>query len=143
MSKETAKKLIAELQTNEELKAKTAGITDKDELVKMAVEAGYDVTLEEMTEAEKEFRAEMAKKSDELSAEELEGAAGGGGWSSEEDPDGNEYGCAICNLGYDDQKEYGDWCKQSHYCDKNNIPEKPNMERRPSRKPICSRKGSI
>ena len=40
MSKETAKKLIAEMQTNEELKAKTAGITDKDALVKMAVEAG-------------------------------------------------------------------------------------------------------
>ena len=143
MSKETAKKLIAELQTNEELAGKVAGITDPAEMVKKAVEAGYDVTLEEMTEAEKEFRAEMAKKSDELSAEELEGAAGGGIWFSEEDPDGNEYGCAICNLGYDDQKEYGDWCKQSHYCDKNNIPEKPNMEPRPSRKPICNRKGSI
>ena len=128
MSKETAKKLIAELQTNEELQAKIAGIKDKDELVKIAVQNGYDVTVEEMLEAEKEFRAEMAQKSDELSAEELEGAAGGSAWTSEEDPDGNEYGCAICNLKYDDQKEYGDWCKKSHYCDKNNLPEHPPID---------------
>ena len=44
MSKESAKKLISELQTNEELKAKIAGITDPAELTKKAVEAGYDVT---------------------------------------------------------------------------------------------------
>jgi len=37
MSKETAKKLIAELQTNEELKAKIAGITAPAEMVKKAV----------------------------------------------------------------------------------------------------------
>ena len=62
MSKETAKKLIAELQTNEELKAKIAGITEPAEMVKAAVEAGYDVTLEDLLEAEKEYRAETAKK---------------------------------------------------------------------------------
>jgi len=45
MSKETAKKLIAELQTNEDLKAKVAGITDPTELLKIANEAGYDVTI--------------------------------------------------------------------------------------------------
>ena len=142
MSKEIAKKLITELQTNTELKAKIAGIEDKDELVKIAVQNGYDVTLEEMLEAEKEFRAEMAQKSDELSAEELEGAAGGSVWTSEEDPDGNEYGCAVCNLKYDDQKKYGDWCKQAHYCDKTNIPEVPKMEYKP-RKPRCRSMGSI
>lgn len=62
MSKETAKKLIAELQTNDELKAKVQGITDPVQLVKAAVEAGFDVTAEEMTEAEKEFRAEQVRK---------------------------------------------------------------------------------
>ncbi len=53
MSKETAKKLIAELQTNEELKAKVNGITDPGQLVKAAVDAGYYVTLDEVAEAEK------------------------------------------------------------------------------------------
>ena len=44
MSKEIAKKLIAELQTNAELKAKIAGITDPAEMVKKACrryERGY------------------------------------------------------------------------------------------------------
>ena len=53
MSMETAKKLIADLQTNEDFKAKISGITDPTELVKKAVEAGYDVTLDEVAEAEK------------------------------------------------------------------------------------------
>ena len=60
MSKEIAKKLIAELQTNTELKAKIAGIEDKDELVKIAVQNGYDVTVEEMLEAEREFKEQIA-----------------------------------------------------------------------------------
>ena len=61
MSKEIAKKLIAELQTNEELKAKIVGIEDRTELVKKAVEMGYDVTLDELMEAEKEYRKEFAE----------------------------------------------------------------------------------
>ena len=116
MSKETAKKLIAELQTNEELKAKTAGITDKDELVKMAVEAGYDVTLEEMTEAEKVFRAEMAQKSDELSAAELESAAGGGLFMNETAPDGHEYDCVTSYHDFGYQTSRQEYCKDKYYC---------------------------
>jgi len=49
MSKETARKLIAELQTSEELRAKIEGITDPEALAKKAVEAGYDVTIERTT----------------------------------------------------------------------------------------------
>ena len=121
MSKEIAKKLIAELQTNTELKAKIAGIEDKDELVKIAVQNGYDVTLEEMTEAEKEFRAEMAKKSDELSAEELEGAAGGMIWRNEENKEGKEFRCAICNLHYREQADNNEWCQNQFFCNTTNI----------------------
>jgi len=116
MSKEIAKKLIAEMQTKEELKAKIAGITDPAEMVKKAVEAGYDVTLEELTEAEKEFRAEMAQKSDELSADELEAAAGGGMWQAEDSKDGREFRCAFCNLHYADQEKNNDWCKKNYFC---------------------------
>lgn len=41
------------------------------------MQAGYDITLEEMLEAEKEYRAVLAAKTDELTADELEAAAGG------------------------------------------------------------------
>ena len=120
MSKERAKKLLVELQTNEELKAQIAGIPGPAEMVKKAVEAGYDVTLEELTEAEKAFRAEMAKKSDELTADELEGAAGGGLWTSEEAKDGHEFDCSISYHQYSYQKENGEWCKSASWCEKNN-----------------------
>ena len=121
MSKETAKKLIAELQTNTELKAKIAGIEDKDELVKIAVQNGYDVTLEEMTEAEKEYRAELAQKSDELTADELEAAAGGGMWQSEDNKEGKEFRCAFCNLHYRDQADNNEWCQNKFFCNTTNI----------------------
>ena len=121
MSKEIAKKLIAELQTNEELKAQIAGITDPAEMVKKAVEAGYDVTLEEMTEAEKEFRAELAAKSKELSADELEGAAGGQMWFSEYSKDGKEFFCTACYHDEEYQRVNNEYCKYEHYCAGTNI----------------------
>ena len=120
MSKEIAEKLIAELQTNEELKAKIAGIEDKDELVKIAVQNGYDVTVEEMLEAEREFKEQIAQKTDaqsvELSADELETAAGGAHWQGENAPDGKELGCEICNYKYGEMKEKNYWCKNDWYC---------------------------
>ena len=117
MSKEIAKKLIAELQTNEELRAKIAGIKDPAEMVKKAVEAGYDVTLEEMLESEREYKAEMAQKSDELTADELEGAAGGGIWTGDDAvSDGHELGCAASYHHYDYQNDNNIWCNQFWYC---------------------------
>ena len=118
MSKETAKKLIAELQTNEELKAKVQGITDPGQLVKAAVDAGYDVTAGELTEAEKEFRAEKAKKT-KLSVEELDAVAGGAVWNGEDAPDGHEMGCFTSYHHYDYQKDTGIWCQESYYCEQN------------------------
>ena len=125
MSKETAKKLIAELQTNEEIKAKIAGITDPAEIVKKAVEAGYDVTFEELTEAEREYKAEMAKRADELSADELEGAAGGILWSSEENKDGKEFNCIYCNLSEEYQVDNKEWCNKVYTCEQNYKEQKP------------------
>ncbi len=125
MSKETAKKLIAELQENEELKAKIAGITDPAEMVKKAASAGYDVTLGEMLEAEKEYRAEMAKRADELSADELEGAAGGIFWSSEENKDGKEFNCIYCNLNEEYQVDNKEWCNKVYTCEQNYKEQKP------------------
>ena len=118
MSKETAQKLITELQTNKELKAKIKGITDTEQLVKAAVDAGYDVTAEEMTAAEKEFRSEKAKKT-KLSVEELDAVAGGAVWKGEDAPDGHEMGCLASYHDYDYQKDTGTWCQDSYYCDHN------------------------
>ena len=120
MSMETAKKLIADLQTNEELKAKVNGITDPGQLVKAAVDAGYDIIAEEMIEAEKEFREEQAHKT-KLSAEELDAVAGGEYWTGEIAPDGHEMGCVASYHKYDYQKETGIWCKHVYYCEKANI----------------------
>ena len=125
MSKETAKKLIAERQTNEELRAKISGITDPAEMVKKAASAGYDVTLGEMLEAEKEYRAEMAKRADELSADELEGAAGGILWSSEENKDGKEFNCIYCNLNEEYQVDNKEWCNKVYTCEQNYKEQKP------------------
>ena len=120
MSKESAKKLIAELQTNEELKAKIAGITDVAELTKKAVEAGYDITEAELIEAEKEFRTAQAEKTDEkLSLDDLEAAAGGGWGDGEDAPDGHELGCALSYHQHDYQIENNIWCNRFSYCNSN------------------------
>ena len=116
MSKETAKKLIAELQTNNELKAKIKDISDPAELAAKAVEMGYDVTLDELVEAEKKFKTEKAKKT-RLSVEELEAVAGGMVWHGEDAPDGHEMGCVVSYHDYDYQEEAGIWCEDNYYCD--------------------------
>ena len=133
MSKEIAKKLIAELQTNEELNTKIVGIEDRAELVKKAVEMGYDVTLDELMEAEKEYRNSLAEKTAELSPEELESAAGGNLWQGENAPDGKELGCDICNYKYDEMKEKNYWCKDKYYCNGTRIGYIPS----------CNNNGSI
>ena len=117
MSKEIAKKLIAELQTNEELKAKITGITDPAELTKKAVEAGYDVTEDELIEVEKEQRAAQAEKTDEkLSLDDLDAVAGGMYWTGEDAPDGHEMGCFWSYYGHTDCSSRGWWCKWDYYC---------------------------
>lgn len=116
MSKETAKKLMAELETNEELKAKVNGITDPEQLLKIAVDAGYDVTAEELIEADRERRAEQAKNTDEkLSLDDLEGAAGGRTWEGEDASDGHEMGCTACYHGKSYSEENNEWCQKIYY----------------------------
>ena len=133
MSKEIAKKLIAELQTNEELKSRINGVTEPAELVKIAVEAGYDVTLEELIEAEKEYRQALAQKNDELSADELESAAGGMG--NDIARDGHEHRCMACYHGSGYERENNDWCKSEAVCldnyYKEQAPENPFKDSEP------------
>ncbi|MBO6229768.1 MAG: Nif11-like leader peptide family natural product precursor [Ruminiclostridium sp.] len=117
MSKESAKKLITELQTNEELKAKIAGITDIAELAKKAVEAGYDVTEAELIEVEKEQRAAQAAKTDEkLSLDDLDAVAGGVLWNGDDAPDGHEMGCFWIYYNYDQCLGRDWWCSRNYFC---------------------------
>ena len=120
MSKESAKKLIAELQTNNELKAKIAGITAPAELTKKAVEAGYDVTEAELIEAEKEFRKEKAESTDaKLSMDDLDAVAGGAYWRGEDAPDGHEMGCIACYYSEDWSKKTHNFCNHKYYVNTN------------------------
>ena len=117
MSKEIAKKLIIELETNEELKARVEGVTDPKELLNIAAEAGYDVTEAEMLEAEREFKKALAEKTDEkLSFDDLEAVAGGGDWHGEDAPDGHEMGCYICYHKKKYSEETGNYCTDQFYC---------------------------
>ena len=117
MSKEAAIKLITEFQTNEELKTKIAGIEDPEQMLKAAVEAGYDVTMQDLTDAEKALRAAQAERTDEkLSFEDLESVAGGQWWSGEDAPDGHEMGCEWFYHHEPWQYEKYIWCSNNYYC---------------------------
>ena len=122
MSKEIAKKLIAELQTNEELKIHTSVITDKNELVKKLNDSGYDVTLDELIEADREYKAETAAKTDaardELSLDELESAAGGDFWVNDNGKDGHELFCIVSYHGWEYSREENDWCTRNDEIDR-------------------------
>ncbi|MBO6301819.1 MAG: Nif11-like leader peptide family natural product precursor [Ruminiclostridium sp.] len=114
MSKEIAKKLIAELETNEELKAKVASVTDPEELLKIAKGSGYDVTIEELIEAEKESRKVKAAQTDEkLTLDDLEAVAGGLG--HEDAPDGHEMGCEYCWYSHVQCNQKGYYCSSDNF----------------------------
>ena len=112
MSKENAQKLFTELETNKELKEKLAGLENPADIVKAAVEAGYDVTESELIEAEKELRKQRAQETDELSPEELESAAGGVLWTGEDAPDGHEFDCLFFYHMSSYQKK--NYCRRDH-----------------------------
>ena len=102
-------------------------MTDPADLAKLVNEVGCDATLEELMEADREMRAEQAKKTDEtekeLSAEELGAAAGGREWAGEDAPDGHELGCTIFYHYYWYQANQNLWCKNMHYCNGNRLSE--------------------
>jgi len=79
MSKETVKNLIADIEKSKELQEKFRSITDPEELLKIAKESGYDVTMEELIDAGRAYIRDKAAETDEkLSFDDLEDVAGGG-----------------------------------------------------------------
>jgi len=122
MSKEIAKKLIAELQTNENLKMHVQNFTDKNELVKKLNSEGYDVTLDELIEADNEYRKQLSEKTDstseELSDDELASVSGGEIWMCDEGKDGHELFCLSSYHGWDYSREHNDWCTKNEAIDR-------------------------
>lgn len=121
MSKENAQKLFNELETNKELREKLAGLENPADIVKAAVEAGYEITEAELIEAEKELRKQRAQKTDELSPDELESASGGTFWQGEDAPDGREMGCFLAYHDYDYQWKNKMWCANNYWCERTPI----------------------
>ena len=62
------------------------------EVVEIAKELGFDMTVEELEEAMKALRQAAMQETKELSLEEMDQAAGGTFWGGEDAPDGHEMG---------------------------------------------------
>ena len=120
MSKENAQKLFAELKTNKELREKIQSYDTTADIVKAAVEAGYNVTEAELAEAEQELRKQVAQRTDaqseELSPDKLENAAGGMLFFGETAPDGHEMGCFMLYHYEGWQLRNNISCKDKFFC---------------------------
>ena len=77
MSEEQLTALLAKLKEDAGLQEKLKGAADLDAAVALAKEAGFDVS-------KADWLKYQAKQTIELSDEELEGVAGGGGWRNEQ-----------------------------------------------------------
>ena len=119
MATENAMKFYEELQNNEELKAKASAAKGPEDLVAIAVDAGFDITWEDLEAVEWELRKSVARTTDghvaELSEGELDDIAGGELWLGETAPDGHEMGCFLPYHGRDWQYEHRIRCKACYY----------------------------
>ncbi len=122
MSKNAAMDFINELRTNVELYDRSLEISSVDEMMEFARKAGYNVTAEDLVEAEKEARRLLSDVSDKaadmvtLSSEELSGVAGGAFFFGENASDGHEMGCILAYH----KPDYEETCASNYYCDANN-----------------------
>ena len=98
------------------------------EVVEIAKELGFDMTVEELEEAMKALRQAAMQETKELSLEEMDQAAGGTFWGGEDAPDGHEMGCLAS---YHHEKKClaeGWYCSSKYYA-----PNIPNV--RPTENP--------
>ena len=129
MSLDQAKKFLIQVMKEPALRER---ITDMEpsEAAASAEELGFELTVEELLEAEKEFRAERSTESPvELEPDELDHVAGGGGtiggslhtdpsmlWRGEDAPDGHEMGCVLTYHNAAWQEKNNIWCQKEFYC---------------------------
>jgi predicted ribosomally synthesized peptide with nif11-like leader len=118
MSKNAAMDFINELRTNVELYDNSLHVSSVDEMVEIAQKAGFDVTAEDLAEAEREARRLLSDESDKaadmvtLSSEELSDVSGGAFFLGEDASDGHEMGCF---LSYHHDR-FTESCVSNYYC---------------------------
>ena len=74
MSEEQLKAFLEKVKTNTELQEKLKAAASPEAAIEIAKEAGFAITAEDI-------QSMQSNGTVELSDEELEGAAGGGGWT--------------------------------------------------------------
>ena len=111
---------LMEKMRDEAFAKKFEGCKSVEDFVEVAKKEGYDITAEDMIAAEEECKAEIAAKTDsigkELSASELENAAGGGLFMNETAPDGHEYDCVTSYHDFGYQTSRQEYCKDKYFC---------------------------
>ena len=117
MAFEKEKEFLAKMMFDEGLRTKVDA-ADPDQIVKIAQEAGYDITGEDLEKAAKEARAEADSKGVKMSVpvDDMDKVAGGSVWGGDDAPDGHEMGCAIFYHGWDWQEKHNIYCKEMYYC---------------------------
>ena len=115
MGAENAKSFLKMDEGDEELR-KRLGEKTPEQAAAAAAELGFELTADELLAAEAELRSEMAAKPVELSPEDMDRAAGGIWWYSEDAPDGHELGCVITYHGKGWARENKVWCKDNYFC---------------------------
>ena len=118
MAAENAKRFLTKMMEDEALRENVAGMST-EALVAAAAELGFDVTANELTNAEHELRLGGAQRGVELKPEQLDKVVGGVFGFGEDAPDGKEMGCFVFYYKYDKCKEKGYWCQSNHYCTSN------------------------
>lgn len=122
MALENAKEFLKRVMSDKALCARV-GEKEPTEVVEIAKELGFDVTVEELEGAVKALRQAAMQELKELNFDEMDKAVGGTFWGGEDAPDGHEMGCAITWHHYNWQKEHNIWCNQSFYCKGNHLNE--------------------
>ena len=87
----------------------------REAILRLLAGSGY-MTVEELEEAMKALRQAAMQEPEELSLGEMDKAADGTFWGSEDAPDGHEMGCALTWHGYSWSKEKNIWCNKLFYC---------------------------
>ena len=102
-------------QANVELGKKVENIKNPEDLIGIAAEAGFDITIEDLIAAEQELRKNVIMF-EELSLDALEEVSGGGGaWEGQNAEDGHEMGCIRAWHDKNWQEENNVFCVGSYY----------------------------
>lgn len=114
MAYEDAKNYLEKAIKDEELRTRLEG-KEPDEAAVMAKELGFDVSAEEIVQAERDLRISSTEVNIELSPEDLDKAAGGYWWAADDSPiDGHELFCIFTWHDSSWSKEHDDWCTKNY-----------------------------